>query len=84
MEQLTLEQAAANHSRRSCVNHVAFNRTAQEIDNIAFQAGAEWKKEQYSPIKIASERALDYLSVKYPKEAEILHELKKAIELLQD
>ncbi len=46
MEQLTLEQAAANHSHRACITHVELNRTAQEIDNIAFQAGAEWKKEQ--------------------------------------
>lgn len=45
MEQLTLEQAAGNHSRRSCVTHVQLNRTAQEIDNIAFQAGANWQKE---------------------------------------
>ncbi len=46
MEQLTLEQAAAAHGRRSCVTHTELNRTAQEIDTIAFQAGAEWQKEQ--------------------------------------
>ncbi len=42
----SLEEAAAAHSRRSCVTHVELRRTAQEIDCIAFQAGAEWQKEQ--------------------------------------
>lgn len=46
-DQLTIEQAADNHSRRSCVTHVQLNRSAQEIDNISFQAGAKWQKEQY-------------------------------------
>ncbi len=43
---MTIEQAAGNHARRSCVTHVELTRTAEEIDNIAFQAGAEWRKEQ--------------------------------------
>jgi hypothetical protein len=47
MEQLTLEQAAGNHARRSCVTHVELSRSAEEIANIGFQAGAAWQKEQY-------------------------------------
>jgi hypothetical protein len=58
MEQLTLEQAAGNHSRRSCVTHAELKRSAEEIDNIAFQAGAEWQKEQYKElIKLADNAA---------------------------
>jgi len=38
---------------RSCVTHVQLNRSALEIDSIAFQAGAEWQKEQYKNIKKA-------------------------------
>jgi hypothetical protein len=53
------------------------------LDN-AFVAGSEWQKEQYKPLKEAANMALDYLSVKYPKEASILHELKTAIEKIQD
>lgn len=44
-----------------------------------FEHGAQWQKEQDKELRDAAERALNYLSVKYPKEAEILHELKKAI-----
>lgn len=44
------------------------------------ESGALWQKEQHKQLYEAGVRALDYLSVKYPKESEILHELKKAIE----
>lgn len=81
MEQLTLEQAANKYAPD---HGVGLQSDFAKDKQRAFKAGAEWKKEQYKPLKTASERALDYLSVKYPKEAEILHELKSAIELLQD
>lgn len=46
MEQLTLEQAAKQHADKSTPNHIILERSAREIDTIAFQAGAEWQKEQ--------------------------------------
>lgn len=77
---ISVEQAAILYSDRSLPNHVIDQRPLKESLNYAFQAGAQWQKEQDNALKEAAERALNYLSVKYPKEAEILHELKKAIE----
>ena len=82
MDQLTLEQAAANHSRRACVTHVELNRTAQEIDNIAFQAGAEWQKEQYKQLvpllKKTAQLCYDVNNI------ELTRQLDDIIERLQD
>lgn len=63
MEQLTLEQAAGNHSRRACVTHVELKRTAEEIDNIAFQAGAEWQKEQFKELLLLIKEAMVVCSI---------------------
>lgn len=85
MEQLTLEQAAGNHSRRACVTHVELNRSAQEIDNIAFQAGAEWLKEQYKELithVICATQELDLCGA-VDLSQKIIAQLKK-LELLQD
>jgi hypothetical protein len=83
MEQLTLEQAAANHSRRACVTHVELNRTAQEIDNIAFQAGAEWQKEQYKHLLQIGRLLVDMcdnkLGVTFTST-----QFRNALELIQD
>lgn len=83
MEQLTLQQAAGNHSRRACVTHVELKRTAEEIDNIAFQAGAEWQKEQYKPIKEAIQQVFSCLANAQGRGFERTI-LRNALELLQD
>lgn len=93
MEQLTIEQAAANHSRRACVNHVAFNRTAQEIDNIAFQAGAEWQKEQHKEIITLMRQLISAYTFRLPDTKQLLvgytneqafDKLNNMLELLHD
>jgi hypothetical protein len=48
--------------------------------NKGFQHGAQWQKERERKLMEAAERALNYLNVKYPVEAEILHDLKQGIE----
>lgn len=50
MKHTTTEEAAHSHGRRSCVTHVRLHRSAQEIDTIAFIAGAEWHKEQIKEV----------------------------------
>lgn len=47
MEQLTLEQAAISQSHVASFEHAKLKRSPQEIHCIAFEAGAEWQKEQY-------------------------------------
>lgn len=83
MEQLTLEQAAAQHARRSCVTHAELKRTCEEVDNISFQAGAEWQKEQYKGLKLTFEELAHCLrnADDRPYERELI---RKALELLQD
>ena len=77
MEQLTLEVAAHNHYPIGYACSIGSRgRSMYEHKKDSFIAGAKWA------LKEASERALDYLSTKYPKEAEILHDLQNA--LLQD
>jgi len=93
MEQLTLEQAAGNHSRRSCVTHVELKRSAEEIDNIAFQAGAEWQKEQYKELinlmrQLIAAYDFRYSNIKpllvgYTNE-QAFEKMNKLIERLQD
>jgi len=79
---LTLEQAAGNHSRRACVTHVQLNRSAQEIDNIAFQAGAEWQKAQlFNLIRLVKEGMPVLLCEGFEELAE---QIDNELEQLQD
>jgi hypothetical protein len=82
MEQLTLEQEI--NRIPEVPDHYIEGEPDAYIEGwkVGMKEGAEWQKEQYNPLTDAAEMALDYLSVKYPREAEILHKLKNALERL--
>lgn len=72
MGNTTIEQAAHAHGRRSCVTHVQLNRSAQEIDTIAFIAGAEWQKEQYKEILNLYQQLLKAYTFRYSDAKQLL------------
>jgi hypothetical protein len=75
-----LDDAAFQFSKDNWNNQIERECSIHTVNQEAFKAGAQWQKEQDKTLYNAAERALDYLNTKYPKEAEILHELKQAIE----
>jgi hypothetical protein len=74
-----LDDAAFQFSKDNWNNQIERECSIHTVNQEAFKAGAQWQKEQDKALNDVAERALIYLSAKYPKEAEILHELKQAI-----
>lgn len=63
MEQLTLEQAASNHSNKFMSGTTAEN---------SFKAGAEWQKEQYKELINLARQLLGAYDIRYPDAKQLL------------